>query len=166
MRKSITYIGASATPGLMGVLAQDDPTLWQPALELLQKMGDHRALATLYHLQNHPDEGIKSMVNAAIGAIEARPAPPTPPAHRPQVTPPSAGSARPPLSGKFDADLEQKIVQALFQITSPDPDDKRTGWQILNTLVAQATPIIQYYAQGELPLSHAAQSVITTLNLK
>lgn len=168
-----SYIGGRATPGLLGVLAQDDVTLWIPALSLLRDIGDHRALDAVRRLQDHPDEAISKSAQAARVAIETRPVPQPPPASpRPAPQIPKENHpyqqllSRLTVSGVFDADLERQVVLALHQITSADPDDKIAGWGVLNAKVNQIAPIILHYARGDSPLRQAAQSVVTTLNLK
>lgn len=153
------YIGAAATPGLVAALEEDDPDLMKPALVMLKRVGDARALPALQGLVEHENTAIRALANGAIKAVERRPAPvEAAPAERPAVPTPetlaereafSQEIASPTLVGGFDPALERRVVRALMRAAAPDPDEKRAGWQEFERMGADALPILRHYAEDE-----------------
>lgn len=171
----ISYIGRAATPGLLAALEEDDLDLWKVALVMLKRVGDTRALVRLQALVEHEDSTVSTLANSAIPEVSTRVPEEK---HKVDLSQLHAFSAEgqaarenyaqqiasPSISGKFDPQLERRVIRALLRTGAPDADEKKAGWQEFDRMGAETLPILKHYAEhGNEFQKPQAKSVIRVL---
>jgi len=165
-----SYIGTTATPGLLSALEEGDTDLSKTALIVLKRVGDSRAVEPLQALLTHEESIIRVMAKSAIQAVSQREYISQQPVQK--HAPPSEETlkqreewsqqiASPAISGQFDPQLERRVARALLRAFTPDPDEKIAGWKEFERLGESALPILRHYVNnGTDTQKRQAQSVI------